>query len=160
MKKLVLCLGPETTPGAALKFYSSVRLDVRKIESIKQGSNIIGNRIKVKVVKNKVAPPFKEAGISLIFGEGIDKIGEIIDIGVEKGIIEKSGSWFSYNGMQLAQGKENTRQYLKENPQLLNEIENKVMAELGFQEKEAADTDIPDGKPKETKTSRKKKSNA
>jgi recombination protein RecA len=152
---------PETTPGGrALKFYSSVRLDVRKIESIKQGSNIIGNRIKVKVVKNKVAPPFKEAGISLIFGEGIDKIGEIIDIGVEKGIIEKSGSWFSYNGMQLAQGKENTRQYLKENPQLLNEIENKVMAELGFQEKEAADTDIPDGKPKETKTSRKKKSNA
>jgi recombination protein RecA len=122
---------PETTTGGnALKFYASVRLDIRRIAQIKEGENIIGNRVRVKVVKNKVAPPFKQAEFDIIFGEGISKIGEIIDIGVEKGIIKKSGSWFSYNDTKLGQGRDALKQLLKDNPDLLAELEEKVRTAL------------------------------
>lgn len=122
---------PETTTGGnALKFYASVRLDIRRISQIKEGENVIGNRVRVKVVKNKVAPPFKQAEFDIIFGEGISKIGEVIDMGVEKGIIKKSGSWFSYNDTKLAQGRESLKQVLKDNPELLTELEEKVRAAL------------------------------
>lgn len=118
---------PETTPGGrALKFYASVRLDVRKIESLKQGTEIIGNRTKVKVVKNKVAPPFKEAEFDIIYGQGISKEGSILDVGVNLDIVNKSGAWFSYNGQRIGQGRENVKQYLKENREITKEIEGKI----------------------------------
>ena len=118
---------PETTPGGrALKFYSSVRLDVRRVESLKRGDQVIGNRTKVKIVKNKVAPPFREAEFDIMYGEGISKEGNILDIAANLDIINKSGAWFSYNGERLAQGRDNAKQILKENPALLNEIEAKV----------------------------------
>jgi len=118
---------PETTPGGrALKFYSSVRLDVRRIESLKRGDQVIGNRTKVKVVKNKVAPPFREAEFDIMYGEGISKEGNILDIAANLDIINKSGAWFSYNGERLAQGRDNAKQILKENPALLAEVEAKV----------------------------------
>ncbi|MBQ9510400.1 MAG: recombinase RecA [Clostridia bacterium] len=120
---------PETTPGGrALKFYASVRIDVRKTESLKQGGEVYGNRVKCKVVKNKVAPPFKVAEFDIIYGKGISKSGEIVDIGVELGIIGKSGSWFSYNGEKIAQGKENLKKTIESNPALLEEIEAKIKA--------------------------------
>lgn len=122
---------PETTTGGnALKFYASVRLDIRRIAQIKEGDNVIGNRVRVKVVKNKVAPPFRQAEFDIIFGEGISKIGEIIDIGVEKGIIKKSGSWFSYNDTKLGQGRDALKQILKDNPDLLAELEEKIKEAL------------------------------
>jgi len=118
---------PETTPGGrALKFYASVRLDVRKIETLKQGNEMIGSRTRVKVVKNKVAPPFKEAEFDIIYGEGISKEGNILDVGVSMDIINKSGSWFSYNGQRIGQGRENAKQFLKENKEICNEIEAKI----------------------------------
>jgi len=118
---------PETTPGGrALKFYSSVRLDVRRIDSIKQGTEIIGNRTKVKVVKNKVAPPFKEAEFDIIYGKGISKEGSILDVAVNLDIVNKSGAWFSYNNQKIGQGRENAKQFLLENPEVLAEIENKI----------------------------------
>lgn len=118
---------PETTPGGrALKFYSSVRLDVRRVESIKQANEIIGNRTKVKVVKNKVAPPFKEAEFDIIYGLGISKEGNILDVAVNLDIVNKSGAWFSYNGQKVGQGRENSKQFLKENPDILKEIEGKI----------------------------------
>lgn len=118
---------PETTPGGrALKFYSSVRLDVRKTETLKQGTEVIGNRTKVKVVKNKVAPPFKEAEFDIIYGEGISREGNILDIGVNLDIISKSGAWFSYNGQRIGQGRENVKQFLKENKDIANEVEKKI----------------------------------
>lgn len=118
---------PETTPGGrALKFYSSVRLDVRRIESIKQANEIVGNRTRVKVVKNKIAPPFKEAEFDIVYGEGISREGCILDIAVNMDIVNKSGAWFSYNGQRIGQGRENAKQYLKENPTLCSEIENLV----------------------------------
>ncbi|HHW48489.1 MAG TPA: recombinase RecA [Clostridiaceae bacterium] len=118
---------PETTPGGrALKFYSSVRLDVRKVDTLKQGNEIIGSRTRVKVVKNKVAPPFKEAEFDIIYGEGISKEGNILDVAVTLDIINKSGAWFSYGGQRLGQGRENVKQYLKENPELMKEIETKI----------------------------------
>ncbi|MGE5328992.1 MAG: recombinase RecA [Deltaproteobacteria bacterium] len=118
---------PETTPGGrALKFYSSVRLDVRKIETLKVGNDVIGTRTKAKVVKNKVAPPFKEAEFDIIYGLGISKEGNILDIGVNLDIINKSGAWFSYNDQRIGQGRENAKQFLKENPDMMNEIEKKI----------------------------------
>lgn len=122
---------PETTTGGnALKFYASVRLDIRRIAQIKEGENVVGNRVRVKVVKNKVAPPFRQAEFDIVFGEGISKIGEIIDIGVEKGIIKKSGSWFSYGDTKLGQGRDALKQILKDNPDLLSELEEKVRTAL------------------------------
>ncbi len=118
---------PETTPGGrALKFYASVRLDVRRIESLKQGTDVIGNRTRVKVVKNKVAPPFKEAEFDIIYGQGISREGSILDVGVNLDIVNKSGAWFSYNGQRIGQGRENVKQYLKENPEMAREIEMKI----------------------------------
>ena len=118
---------PETTPGGrALKFYASVRLDIRKIETIKQDGEVEGNRARVKIVKNKVAPPFREAEFDIIYGKGISKEGNILDIAVSLDIIEKSGSWFSYNGNRLGQGRENVKQYLKENPEVMKEVETKI----------------------------------
>ncbi|SFL44778.1 recombination protein RecA [Paenibacillus sp. 1_12] len=118
---------PETTPGGrALKFYSSVRLDVRRVESIKQGNDMVGNRTRIKVVKNKVAPPFKQADIDIMYGEGISKEGSIIDIGAEMDIIQKSGAWYSFNGDRLGQGRENSKQFLKDNPQIADILEKKI----------------------------------
>jgi len=122
---------PETTTGGnALKFYSSVRLDIRKVSQIKDGENIMGNRVKVKVVKNKVAPPFKKAEFDILYGEGISKIGEIIDIGVELNIIKKSGSWFSYNETKLGQGRDALKKLLEENPELCDELTQKITEAL------------------------------
>jgi recombination protein RecA len=122
---------PETTTGGnALKFYASVRLDIRRMTQIKDGEEAIGNRVKVKVVKNKVAPPFRTAEFDLVFGEGISKIGEILDMGVEMGIINKSGSWFSYSDNKLGQGREAVKQLLKDNPELANELETKIREKL------------------------------
>ena len=118
---------PETTTGGrALKFYASVRLDIRKTELIKQDGNVVGNRVRVKVVKNKVAPPFREAEFDIMYGEGISKIGNLFDMAVNLDIIEKSGSWFSYNGERIGQGRENVKKYLKDNPKVLDEVEKKV----------------------------------
>jgi recombination protein RecA len=118
---------PETTTGGrALKFFSSVRLDIRRGEAIKDGTNVLGNRTTIKVVKNKVAPPFKTAEVDIIYGKGISKVGEIVDIAVQEGIINKAGSWFSYNESKIAQGRENAKEYLVKNPQIAEEIENKI----------------------------------
>ncbi|MDE5566513.1 MAG: recombinase RecA, partial [Anaeroplasmataceae bacterium] len=120
---------PETTTGGrALKFYASVRLDIRKGEAIKDGTTILGNRTTVKVVKNKVAPPFKTAEVEIIYGAGISRIGEIVDLAVKYDIINKSGAWFSYEGTKIGQGRENTKEFLKNNPEILSEIEEKVKA--------------------------------
>ena len=119
---------PETTTGGnALKFYASVRLDIRRVSPIKDGDEVIGNQVRVKVVKNKVAPPFKKAEFDLMFNEGISRSGEIVDLGVAKGILQKSGSWFSYNGQKLAQGRDAVKKLLQENPDLADEIEAKIM---------------------------------
>ena len=118
---------PETTTGGrALKFYSSVRLDVRRIEALKQGGEVIGNRTRVKVVKNKVAPPFKEAEFDIMFGEGISTVGDILDLAAENNIINKSGAWYAYEGNKIGQGRENAKQYLKDNPAVRDEVERKV----------------------------------
>jgi recombination protein RecA len=118
---------PETTPGGrALKFYSTIRLDVRRIETIKMGNDMVGNRTRIKVVKNKVAPPFKQAEIDIMYGEGISREGSIIDIGVEQDIVDKSGAWYSYEGERLGQGRENAKQYLKDHPEICNKIELKI----------------------------------
>ena len=118
---------PETTPGGrALKFYSTVRLDVRRIESIKMGNDVVGNRTRIKVVKNKVAPPFKQAEVDIMYGEGISKEGSLIDIGAEQGIVDKSGAWYSYSGERLGQGRENAKQFLKENVAIASTVEQKI----------------------------------
>lgn len=123
----VLFGNPETTPGGrALKFYSTIRLDIRRGEQIKLGDNVVGNKTNIKVVKNKVAPPFKTAVVDIMYGEGISKTGELVDLASSKDIINKSGAWFSYNGEKIGQGRENVKQYLKDNPALMEEIENKV----------------------------------
>src|SRR3978361_693712 len=132
MKIGVMFGSPETTTGGnALKFYASVRLDIRRIGSIKRGEEIVGNETKVKVVKNKVAPPFKEAEFDILYGAGISREGEIIDLGVVAKVVEKSGAWYAYNGEKIGQGKDNCREFLKENPALAIEIENKVRESLG-----------------------------
>jgi recombination protein RecA len=122
---------PETTTGGnALKFYASIRLDIRRMTQIKDGDEAVGNRVKVKVVKNKVAPPFRTAEFDLVFGEGISKVGEILDMGVEMGIVQKSGSWFSYDTNKLGQGREGVKQMLKDNPELANELEARIRAKI------------------------------
>ncbi|HEV7617397.1 MAG TPA: recombinase RecA [Burkholderiaceae bacterium] len=135
MKIGVMFGNPETTTGGnALKFYASVRLDIRRTGSIKSGDEVIGNETKVKVVKNKIAPPFKEAHFDILYGEGTSREGEILDLGSEAKIVEKSGAWYSYNGERIGQGKDNARNYLKERPELAREIENKVRVSLGVPE--------------------------
>jgi recombination protein RecA len=135
---------PETTTGGrALKFYSSVRVDIRRITSIKDGENVVGNRTKVKVVKNKMAPPFREAEFDIMYGEGISKYGEIIDIGVENKIVDKSGAWFSYKGERLGQGRENAKNVLRENKELCERIEAEVRASLGIGKPQAAAASAP-----------------
>jgi recombination protein RecA len=118
---------PETTTGGnALKFYSSIRIDIRKAAQIKEGEDVMGNRVKVKVVKNKVAPPFRKAEFDVMYGEGISRTGEIADLGVNAGILDKSGSWYAYGGQKIAQGRENLKKYLKDNPNIATEIEEKI----------------------------------
>src|SRR6185295_397202 len=128
---------PETTTGGrALKFYASVRIDVRRVASIKDGDEVTGSRTKAKVVKNKVAPPFRDAEFDIMYGTGISKEGDLIDLGTEKGILEKSGAWFSYKGERLGQGRENAKQFLKDNTDILRKIENEVKLALGLPVKE------------------------
>ncbi|MCJ9712843.1 recombinase RecA, partial [Bordetella hinzii] len=133
MKIGVMFGNPETTTGGnALKFYSSVRLDIRRIGSIKKGDEVVGNETRVKVVKNKVAPPFKQAEFDIMYGAGISREGEIIDLGVAANVVEKSGAWYSYNGNRIGQGKDNVREYLKEHPAMAIEIENKIRENQGI----------------------------
>jgi recombination protein RecA len=141
---------PETTPGGrALKFYASVRLDIRRIESLKDGAEVVGNRTRVKVVKNKCAPPFKQAEFDIMYGKGISREGSVIDLGVDLGIVKKSGAWFTYEGEQLGQGREKAKEFLVDNPELMVEITDKVMRkagigagdDLGEVEAEAADAE-------------------
>ncbi|EIF00020.1 recombinase RecA [Saccharomonospora glauca] len=132
---------PETTTGGkALKFYASVRLDVRRIETLKDGGEPVGNRTRVKVVKNKVAPPFKQAEFDILYGIGVSREGSLIDMGVDQGIVRKSGAWYTYEGDQLGQGKENARRFLRENPDVANEIEKKIKEKLGIGAEEGEDS--------------------
>jgi recombination protein RecA len=129
---------PETTPGGkALKFYASVRLDVRRIDALKNGTDIIGNRTRVKVVKNKVAPPFKSAEFDMLYGEGISKEGAILDLAVEKKLLQKSGAWYNYGDMRIAQGRDNTRVFLKDNPELTQKLEKQLRAMFEEERKQA-----------------------
>jgi recombination protein RecA len=131
MKIGVMFGNPETTTGGnALKFYASVRLDIRRIGSIKKGEEIIGNQTRVKVVKNKVAPPFRKAEFEILYGEGISREGEVVDLGVQEGIVDKAGAWYSYNGDRIGQGKDNARQFLIEHPEIAQDIEKKVRDRL------------------------------
>lgn len=133
---------PETTTGGrALKFYASIRLDIRRIESLKQGDEIIGNRTRIKVVKNKVASPFKQAEVDIMYGEGISQEGNVLDVGVNCDIINKSGSWYSYESHRLGQGRENAKEFLKDNPEISNEIETKIRDKYGLQQKETVVSD-------------------
>jgi recombination protein RecA len=135
---------PETTTGGkALKFYASVRLDVRRIETLKDGTESVGNRTRVKVVKNKMSPPFKVAEFDILYGVGISKEGSLIDLGVEQGIVRKAGAWYTYEGEQLGQGKENARNFLRDNPDVANEIEKKIKEKLGVGPRLDADAAAP-----------------
>lgn len=155
MKIGVMFGNPETTTGGnALKFYASVRLDIRRTGSIKSGDEVIGNETKIKVVKNKIAPPFKEAHFDILYGEGTSREGEILDLGADAKIVEKSGAWYSYNGERIGQGKDNARNYLKERPELAREIENKVRASLGVPELEAIKVDTAAAKKSAAKESK------
>ena len=137
---------PETTSGGkALKFYASVRLDVRRIETLKDGTDAVGNRTRVKVVKNKMSPPFKVAEFDILYGTGISREGSLIDLGVEQGIVRKSGAWYTYEGDQLGQGKENARNFLRDNPDLANEIEKRIKEKLGVGPRLDADTSAATG---------------
>ena len=136
---------PETTTGGrALKFYASVRLDIRKIENIKQDGEVKGNRVRVKVIKNKVAPPFREAEFDIVYGEGISKAGNILDMAVNMDIIEKSGSWFSYDGNRIGQGRENVKKYLKDNPEILADVEQKVRANFAKAFQDSLGEELPE----------------
>jgi recombination protein RecA len=138
MKIGVMFGSPETTTGGnALKFYASVRLDIRRIGAIKKGDEVVGNETRVKVVKNKVAPPFRQATFEILYGEGVSREGEIIELGVGQGLIEKSGAWYSYNGDRIGQGRENVRTFLKENPDIARHIESQIRAALIPDEAEA-----------------------
>jgi recombination protein RecA len=143
MKIGVMFGSPETTTGGnALKFYASMRLDIRRIGSIKKGDEVVGNETRVKVVKNKVSPPFREAIFDIMYGHGISREGEIIDMGVEADIVEKSGSWYAYNGDRIGQGKDNVREFLKENPAIAKDIESKIRAKLGVKAGTAVVSDV------------------
>ena len=160
-EKIGVFYGPSetTTGGRALKFYASIRIDIRKIEALKQSGEIIGNRVRAKVVKNKVAPPFKEAEFDIIFGEGISAAGDILDQAVELKIIEKSGAWYSYNGNKIGQGRENVKNYLKTTPALFDEIQEKVREQMGFceaAEASAAKEEPSSPAPKSTGSTRTK----
>ena len=138
-------VNPETTTGGrALKFYASVRLDIRKIENIKQDGEVKGNRVRVKVIKNKVAPPFREAEFDIVYGEGISKAGNILDMAVNMDIVEKSGSWFSYNGDRIGQGRENVKRYLQDNPKILEDVEKKVRANFAKAFEESLGEELPE----------------
>jgi recombination protein RecA len=144
MKIGVMFGSPETTTGGnALKFYASVRLDIRRIGSIKKGEEVIGNETKVKVVKNKVSPPFKTAEFDILFGEGVSREGEIVDMGVAAKVVEKSGAWYAYGGEKIGQGKDNAREFLRENPDLAHEIENKVRESLGVALLPSVEVEVP-----------------
>ncbi|WP_182049207.1 recombinase RecA [Changpingibacter yushuensis] len=137
---------PETTTGGkALKFYASIRLDVRRIETLKEGTDPVGNRTRVKVVKNKMAPPFKQAEFDILYGQGISREGGIIDMGVDLGIVRKSGAWFTYEGDQLGQGKEKARQFLKDNPEMAAEIEHKILVKVGIAGEPGTESVVPEG---------------
>ncbi len=143
MKIGVMFGNPETTTGGnALKFYSTMRMDIRRIGAIKEGADVIGNRTRVKVVKNKIAPPFKEAEFDIYYGEGISRESSLIDLGVAVDVIEKSGSWYSYNGERLGQGRENVRAFLKENPELTDEMEKRIREAYGIKVKDAAQENV------------------
>ncbi len=147
MKIGVMFGNPETTTGGtALKFYSTMRLDIRRVENLKDSSDTIGGRVRVKIVKNKVAPPFKQAEFDIYFNEGISREGEILDLGVEKGIIEKAGSWFSYSGQRIGQGREGAREYLRNNPKIAEEIEKKIKEVSGMQKSEVRNQKSEQGK--------------
>jgi recombination protein RecA len=138
MKIGVMFGNPETTTGGiALKFYSSVRMDIRRIASIKEGENVTGSRTRVRVVKNKVAPPFKEAEFDIIYGKGISREGELVDLGVEQNVLEKSGTWVSYKGERLGQGRDNAKQFLLDNPDIARKIEQEIKEKLGLKSKPA-----------------------
>jgi len=138
---------PEVTPGGrALKFYSSIRIDVRRGEAIKQGTDIVGNKTRIKVVKNKVAPPFRTAEVDIMYGEGISQVGEIVDLGVEKEVVQKSGAWYSYEGERLGQGRENAKQFLLENPDLRKEIDEKIRTAYGLEGAIVEGHDVDDPK--------------
>jgi recombination protein RecA len=165
MKIGVMFGNPETTTGGnALKFYASVRLDIRKISAVKEGEDVTGGRVRVKVVKNKIAPPFRSAEFDVMFNEGISKLGEIIDIGVDKNIIEKSGAWFSYGGTRIGQGRENVKAFLQEHADMSAEIEAKVRDSYGLKavgapaaaapEKETKEKEAPAEKEKPAKAAR------
>src|SRR5690554_7228202 len=131
MKIGVMFGSPETTTGGnALKFYSSVRMDIRRIGSVKSGDEIIGSETRVKVVKNKVAPPFRQAEFNIIYGEGVDKLGEIVDLGVKQGLVDKAGAWYSYKGEKIGQGKANVGKFLTENPEIADELESLIREQL------------------------------
>ncbi|TFH55191.1 recombinase RecA [Glutamicibacter arilaitensis] len=133
---------PETTTGGkALKFYASVRIDIRRIETLKEGTNAVGNRTRCKIVKNKMAPPFKQAEFDILYGHGISREGSLIDMGVEHNLVKKSGAWFTYDGDQLGQGKENARRFLRDNPDLANELERQILQKLGVMPMEAVEED-------------------
>ena len=142
-----------TTGGRALKFYASIRMDVRRIETLKQGGEIVGNRTRITVVKNKIAPPFKEAEFDLMFGEGISREGDILDLAANTGVVNKSGAWYAYNGEKIGQGRENAKLYLKQNPAVCEEIEEKVREGFGLDS--ARTEDSPEGNEKKEKPSEK-----
>src|SRR5205085_2763431 len=144
-EKIGVMLGsPETTTGGrALKFYSSIRVDIRRIAAIKDGETVTGNRTKIKVVKNKLAPPFREAEFDIIYGEGVSKEGDLVDLGVAQNIIEKSGAWYSYKGERIGQGRDNSKQFLKDNPDLRKKVDLEVRKALGLMRAEAAPPVVP-----------------
>ncbi|WP_368487630.1 recombinase RecA [Clostridium sp. BJN0013] len=151
---------PEVTPGGrALKFYSSVRMDVRRVDSIKQGDTMVGNRTKVKVIKNKVAPPFKQAEFDIMYNQGISREGNVLDVGVREDFVQKSGAWFSYKEIRLGQGRENAKQFLRENPDILFEIENKIREKYNLPIDKHNLSDIKDKNEKNTKEDSKKQEN-
>ena len=156
MKIGVMFGNPETTSGGnALKFYSSVRMDIRRIAALKDGENVIGNRTRVKVVKNKVAPPFRQVEFDIIYGKGISKTGDLLDLGVTHNIISKSGTWFSYNETRIGQGRENSKKFLLENPEMATEIEKQLRETLGLTDSEPTTKESAEETPaKEKKNSK------